>query len=471
MRKTLLLITLLLTLGWHTITNAQNPLLWGMTSGGGTDTIGTIFNIKGDGTGFQTLHSFDVATGNTPYGTLLLGHDNKFYGLTIQGGANNKGTIFSFDSANVYTDLHDFTGNAGNAPMGKLLQTSSGKMYGMTFYDDSIGAGVIFKYNPATNTYAKMATLSGVGNGQSPRGSLMQASNGKMYGLTTAGGAHNSGTIVTIDTLTNVITNVHNFDLPTGINPFADLIQASNGLLYGVTMYYGTTGDGIIFSFNPATNVFTDLFHFAMTNGAFPRGNLLQAPNGKLYGLTYGGGPTFNGVLFSYDITLNTLTDLVQFNGTNGSRPTGSLMQASNGNLYGMTSEGGANGFGNIFSYNISTNVITTIHDFNGTDGKRAFGSLIEAHTTSSLGISNYSAPETNTITIAPNPATSSFTISSGNRIQSIKVFNVIGEIVFHSEPNNIQSMINSSQFSKGIYFVQITDENKNVVNRKVLVQ
>ncbi len=79
--------------------------------------------------------------------------------------------------------------------------------------------------------------------------------------------------------------------------------------------------------------------------------------------------------------------------------------------------------------------------------------------------------PTQESISIYPNPATFSFTISSTNKIQSIKVFNVIGEVVYKSEPNNNQSTINSNQFAKGIYFVQITDENKNVVNRKILVQ
>jgi Secretion system C-terminal sorting domain len=60
--------------------------------------------------------------------------------------------------------------------------------------------------------------------------------------------------------------------------------------------------------------------------------------------------------------------------------------------------------------------------------------------------------------------------VTGGNKIQSIKVFDVLGKIVFKSEPLNNQSTINSSQFAKGIYFVQITDENKNVVNRKIVI-
>ena len=80
-------------------------------------------------------------------------------------------------------------------------------------------------------------------------------------------------------------------------------------------------------------------------------------------------------------------------------------------------------------------------------------------------------AKKDESIVIYPNPATSSSTISSTTKIQTIKVFNVLGEEIISVLPNNNQSTINSSQFAKGIYFVQITDDNKNVVNRKVVVQ
>ena len=77
-------------------------------------------------------------------------------------------------------------------------------------------------------------------------------------------------------------------------------------------------------------------------------------------------------------------------------------------------------------------------------------------------------------ISIYPNPATFSFTIASTNTaIQSIKVFNVIGECVLASHPDLAEglSTINCSQLSKGIYFIQITDANKNTVNKKIIIE
>src|SRR5437868_4549435 len=134
MKKGILLTALTCGLGWNSV-NSQIPLLWGMTSQGGTDSIGTIFRINGDGNGFQTLHSCNAATGDSPWGSLLFANNHKFYGLTTVGGVNNKGTIFSMDTNYVYTNVHDFTGIAGSAPMGKLIQADNGNLYGMTFYD------------------------------------------------------------------------------------------------------------------------------------------------------------------------------------------------------------------------------------------------------------------------------------------------------------------------------------------------
>ena len=484
MKKIVYLIALLICITSGIGIMAQNPLLWGMTSAGGTDTVGTLFKINGDGTGFQSLQSLNASTGNTPTGTLLYANNNKFYGVTETGGANNKGTIFSLDGSNVFTDVHDFTGNAGNVPRGKLLQADNGNLYGMTFYDDSIGAGVIFKYNPATNHFAKLATFNGTCNGKSPRGSLMQASNGKIYGLCQGGGSSQLGTLFSFDTITNVITNLHSFITSTGFNPFSNLIEASNGLLYGLGMYFGTSGPGTIFSFNTSTNVFTDLIHFNTADGGFPEGSFIQASNGKLYGLASGGGTNAKGVLFSYDITGNIISPLVMFNGTNGNQPTGSLIEASNHKLYGMTSLGGANNLGLVFSYNITTSLFTDLFDFNATNGAKPNGALIEAMTPTDAGIESYSS-ENDLFSMYPNPSSGIFTLSSDKiKIKEIKVMNVMGMEIRNYESgikNGNSVIIDLGNEAKGVYFMEITsspsqglgnaESSPSIVYKKIIIQ
>ncbi len=76
-----------------------------------------------------------------------------------------------------------------------------------------------------------------------------------------------------------------------------------------------------------------------------------------------------------------------------------------------------------------------------------------------------------NEITIYPNPANGAFTIASTNtKIENIKVVNLLGEEILAVTPNN-QSTIINNQFTKGIYFVQVTDANKNIINKKIIIQ
>ena len=64
-----------------------------------------------------------------------------------------------------------------------------------------------------------------------------------------------------------------------------------------------------------------------------------------LWGMTSTGGANSDGVLFEYNVSTGTYYDRTDFAGTtNGCSPYGSLIQASDGNLYGMTSTGGTNG-------------------------------------------------------------------------------------------------------------------------------
>src|SRR5215218_5005316 len=119
---------------------------------------------------------------------------------------------------------------------------------------------------------------------------------------------------------------------------------------YGMTAEGGSHSLGTIFSINPSTGNFQNLWNFDSTNGATPRGGLLQAADGKLYGLTSKGGFHNNGALFSYDTATTTLTKMLDFDSSSGAYPLGSLIQALDGKLYGMTSEGGVFGSGVLFS-------------------------------------------------------------------------------------------------------------------------
>ena len=367
-------------------TNGANPFgslmqssdgkLYGMTSVGGIGNYGVVFSFGPSTSAYTKLKDFEATNGRDPVGSLVQASDGKLYGMTNVGGSGNNGVIFSFNpSTSTYTKLKDFDGMNGRNPNGSLMQASDGKLYGMTSAGGSSaynGYGVIFSFDPVSSTYTKLKDFNDdISGGGIPTGSLMQASDGKLYGMTSEGGSNNGGVIFSFDPSTSTYTKLKDFDYNTsGSRPFGSLMQASNGKLYGMTQVGGSvSGDGVIFSFEPSTSIFTKLKDFDYPNGTYTFGSLMQANNGKLYGMTWGGGSNDSGVVFSFDPFSSTYTKLVDFNHTNGAYPHGNLMQSSDGKLYGMTSSGGVGNYGVIFSFDPSTSTYTKLKDFNVTNG------------------------------------------------------------------------------------------------------
>ena len=109
-------------------------------------------------------------------------------------------------------------------------------------------------------------------------------------------------------------------------------IQAQT--LFGTTFNGGDVGGGTINKFTPATNNLIVVKSFESIPAYPLYTNFIQASDGKLYGMTAYGGSSFSGVIFSFDPSSSTYTKLKDFDYTNGSEPLGgSLMQAGNGKL------------------------------------------------------------------------------------------------------------------------------------------
>ncbi|MGZ4049072.1 MAG: choice-of-anchor tandem repeat GloVer-containing protein, partial [Bacteroidia bacterium] len=172
------------------------------------------------------------------------------------------------------------------------------------------------------------------------------------------------------------------FDYVNGGNPYGSLVQAADGKLYGVTSAGGkgyiiredTTGAGVIFSIDPSKFIYKKLREFDYYNdGGYAYGSLIKATDGKLYGMTNSGGMNNAGVIFSFDPTQSTFNKLNDFDGINGASPYGNLMQAGDGKLYGMTFEGGINNFGVIFSFDPTSSFFNKLIDFDAANGANPY--------------------------------------------------------------------------------------------------
>ena len=162
----------------------------------------------------------------------------------------------------------------------------------------------------------------------------------QLWSTTQNGGFYaNGGTIFKMDGSGNNQSVEFDFLVNDCKNPtYSDLIEASDGSFYAMSKFGGISNSGVLFQYNPVTNVYTKKIDFDLTKGTYPEASLIQAIDGKLYGMTSQGGTNNVGVLFQFDPITNVYTKKLDFgNSLIGSFPLGSLIQASDGNLYGLT--------------------------------------------------------------------------------------------------------------------------------------
>ncbi|HXR04337.1 MAG TPA: choice-of-anchor tandem repeat GloVer-containing protein [Verrucomicrobiae bacterium] len=252
-----------------TLVQGSDGYFYGTTQGGGTNGVGTVFRISTNGV-CTSLYSFNWNEGYNPgpYG-LVQGNDGYLYGTTEGGGTNDYGTVFKISTNGVLTTLYEFGtvteyGESldGAYPLAGLVQGSDGYFYGTTSGGGMFIGGTAFKISTngtLTTLYAfSGGGLAGIGSGICPNG-LVQGSDGNFYGTTEYDGLRwvfdwgyetfGYGTVFEIST-NGAFTSLYSFDTGTGTNganPYAGLVQASDGSFYGTTEYGGTYGNGTIF--------------------------------------------------------------------------------------------------------------------------------------------------------------------------------------------------------------------------------
>jgi uncharacterized repeat protein (TIGR03803 family) len=350
------------------LTLGDDGNLYGTCFDGGSNDLGSVFKITPDGA-FTPLYSFSYIDGDTPTAGLVQGTDGNFYGTTFQGGSNvDYGTVFQISSDGTFNSLYSFTnGIDGANPYGGLAQGTNGAFYGTTVNGGSNNNGAVFEIT-STGTLTSLYSFTNGADGSQPRAALTMAIDGNFYGTTYYGGGNHDGTLYRI-TQQGTLTQLHSFSGGgDGANPLGQLVASTHGALYGTTYTGGTNGGGTIFSIS-ISGTFSVLYSFTGgIDGANPGAGLAQGSDGNFYGTTYAGGPNGNGGIFKIT-PQGALTPLYLFSGGNdGASSYAKLAQGSDGDFYGTTQFGGADGNGVVFKANLISNapVLTSITQTNG---------------------------------------------------------------------------------------------------------
>jgi uncharacterized repeat protein (TIGR03803 family) len=348
--------------GFGALAQGTNGNFYGTTQeGGANNSNGVVFEITPSGV-LTPIYSFcaevNCADGELPQAQPVLATNGNLYGTTYGGGNGTtpSGVIYEITPAGKYSVIYNFCSQAnctdGANPGASPIQAANGNFYGTTELGGPNNQGVVYELTSAgkyTVIYS-FCSLTNCADGAEPLAGLVQGTNGNFYGTTQDGGANNNfdaGVVYEIDSA-GKYSVLYSFCALTncadGSNPRAALLQAANGNFYGTT-YGGGDENGTMFQITPAGK-FKSLHTFCGSqcgDGGFPYGALIQATNGNLYGTTQLGGDE-NGVIFEFTQSgaINILYTFCSAGGcADGAQPEAGLLQATNGNLYGVTALGG----------------------------------------------------------------------------------------------------------------------------------
>lgn len=452
-------------------TNVQYPLvqgfdgnLYGTAFYGGAYANGTFFTVTPSGT-LTTLHSFckkrvsDCADGVNP-GAIALGPNGKFYGGTanVVGKTNSiPGTIYKISSLGSLTTLHTFcTGSCDDGTSsGPLTLAWNGYFYGVSYpsaANSSAFHNVVFKVSPSGVFTTVLDVCPGgvCPSGGGPTGGLFENGGGLFFGNGFSVGTTIQQALYKM-TLSGTPSLAYTFcsnseQCGSGIPSF---LQATNGDIYGTFGAGGLGGKlcldtvegcGIAFRISLAEGTYVKLHDFCSgancADGATPR-PLIQAADGNLYGVT--AGEYRNPQVYSYGTVFKLtpagrFTVLHTFSAADplGYEPNSPLYQATDGNLYGTTSAGGASNVGTIFRISLGLPPFVRTVQNEGKVGSSVV--ILGNNLTGSVSVTFNGTPaaftvvsDTEIIAVVPSGATSGSIEVSGPRggLASATIFHV----------------------------------------------
>ena len=291
-----------------------------------------------------------LATFTSQPSQLIQAHDGNFYGTAPTGGTSGLGYVFQMTAGGSITVIYSFTnGTDGGSPQAALTEGNDGNLYGANTTGGN-GNGVIFRLTLSgaiTPLYSFNAATDG-----SNAGALIEDNAGNFFGAANNGGTGNSGTVFEYDHLGN-FSLVHTFTgagvYMTAHGPTARLLMASDGLVYGATVRGGSMSNGgSLFRFDPASVAsFITFASFPPTLMGDPFYNptygMTEGTDGNLYGMTAEGGNGYGSIYKVVPGATPAMTlNLYEFSSfSDGGLPSSGLFLGGDGNFYGTNSSYG----------------------------------------------------------------------------------------------------------------------------------
>lgn len=437
---------------WGSLVKAGNGKLYGTTKKGGSNGEGTVFEYTTSSNSLSPRFHFNSSNGKNPTDDLVYYSGSLLLGTTSTGGDNGYGVLFEFSTStgNATVRYHfKYSDDTGAGPQGTMTKGSDGRFYGITYLGGVAGSGVLFSFSAASRYYSAILSME-ESYGQNPRGTLVQASNGNLYGLAYEGGEKGFGVLFEYDIEEKKYNIKKHLDFDLAAYPNGSLLEASNGKLYGLTFQGSTDRRGTLFEYDPATNSFSIKKKMSSSTGHYPTGSLSEVSGSRLVGTTTSGGNNGKGIVFEYNFSTNAFSTVHHFNDSDGASPYSELVMASNGTMYGITRLGGVNNFGVIYSYDTTSKTVSKVYDLTEMDGKYATGALIEGSDQNLYGLANSGGSSDKGSLFTYNYTTNTFDNLYSFQTEGINPKGALKEI----QPGVFYGLTNrGGSFDKGVLF------------------
>lgn len=347
----------------HSIMKHSNGKIYGATVFGGTNGQGTIFELNPTNDSYSVLTNL---TASLKADNLTEGASNKLYGI-------NRYNIYQFDlNTNSLSNVYNFSSTIqpeGNSALDRdfnPLIYKDGKLYGFSEITSSSDQQVFFNYDITNNVIG-----ISINNPYEKILSIYKSTSNKII-LSKEITNNGNGNLFEFNAITQNLTPLQNTDFGTnGIKP-RKMIKSSTGLIYGVTASdpARTYGDRF-FSYNPITNEYNILIEFSPTiaYGNDPI-NLIETSSGKIYIYSsIGSNSSYSqqGKLIEYNPTDGSHSLAHSFSSLFDSQTLAEDLKLfeKNNIIYGVKKWGGNNVLhkGTIFSYNTLTHIYSVLYE------------------------------------------------------------------------------------------------------------